>query len=269
MPIYRMAKGAAEDQEQEREQKMVWIAVCDDAVRECSKIAETIRGILEEMNVPCTIRQFYGGQELLRSSESFDMIFLDIIMEGLDGMRTARIIRKKAYDRPLVFLSASREYVFDAYDVEAFQYLLKPIDEEKLKRVLQRAVGRMEEKSQEFIVVSRDRQKKKLLLDDIFYFEIRGRVVEAHRTDGVFCFYEQIGLLERELQGKGFFRCHKSYLVNLTYVDGYNRQELIMDNGERIAIAKRRYEAFCGEFLTYMRKKGGIVPCSLTDERKQ
>ncbi|MCM1268536.1 MAG: LytTR family DNA-binding domain-containing protein [Bacteroidales bacterium] len=248
---------------------MLWIAVCDDAVRECSKTAGMIREILEERKVPCTIRQFYSGQELLRSSESFDMIFLDIIMEGLDGMRTAQIIRQKAYGKLLIFLSASREYVFDAYDVEAFQYLLKPIDKKKLKRVLQRAVSKTEEKSQAFMVVSRDRQRKKLLLDDIFYFEIRGRVIEAHGAGGVFSFYEQIGRLERELLGKGFFRCHKSYLVNFKYVDGYNRQELILDNGERIAIAKRRYEAFCGEFLTYMRKKGGIVPCSLADERKQ
>ena len=59
--------------------------------------------------------------------------------------------------------------------------------------------------------------------------------------------------MERELQGKGFFRCHKSYLVNLKYVDVYNSQELVLDNGERIAIAKRRHEAFCGEILKYMR----------------
>lgn len=62
--------------------------------------------------------------------------------------------------------------------------------------------------------------------------------------------------MEKELQGKGFFRCHKSYLVNLKYVDGYNRQEIMLDNGERIVIAKRRYEAFCEGILQYMR---GIV----------
>ncbi len=67
---------------------MLWIAVCDDAVMECSKLAGKIRGILEEMEVSCTIRQFYSGQELLQSSESFDIIFLDIIMGGLDGMGT-------------------------------------------------------------------------------------------------------------------------------------------------------------------------------------
>ncbi len=232
---------------------MLWIAVCDDEVMECSRMATKIRGILDEMEVPCTIRQFYSGRELLQSSETFDIIFLDIIMDGLDGMRTARLVREKAFDKLLVFISASRDYVFDAYDVEAFQYLLKPVEDKKLKSVLRKAVRKTEERSQAFIIVSRERQKKKLFLDDIYYFEIRGRMIDAHGRGGIFSYYEQIGLLERELQGKGFVRCHKSYLVNLKYVDVYNRQELVLDNGERIAIAKRRYEAFCEAILKYMR----------------
>jgi len=235
---------------------MLWIAVCDDEAVACSKIAGKIRGILEEMKVPCQVCQFYGGWELLQSQETFDIIFLDIIMGGLDGMRTAKMVREKAYDKLLVFISASRDYVFDAYDVEAFQYLVKPIDDKKLKSVLQKAVRKTKERSQAFLIVNRDRQKKKLFLDDIYYFEIRGRMIEAHGIGGIFSYYEQIGLLEKELQGKGFFRCHKSYLVNLKYVDGYNRQEIMLDNGERIVIAKRRYEAFCEGILQYMR---GIV----------
>ena len=233
---------------------MLWIAVCDDEVMECSRTATKIRGILDEMNVPCTIRQFYNGRELLQSPESFDIIFLDIIMGGMDGMRTAQLVREKAYDKLLIFISASRDYVFDAYDVEAFQYLVKPIEDKKLKKVLQKAVCKTEERSQAFILVSRDRQNRKLFQDDIYYFEIRGRMIDIHGTGGIFSYYEQIGILERELQGKGFFRCHKSCLVNLKYVDVYNRQELVLDNGERIAIAKRRYEAFCGEILAYMRR---------------
>lgn len=239
--------------------KMLWIAVCDDEVMECNRIAKKIGKILAKMKVPCTIRQFYSGRELLRSPENFDMIFLDIIMGGMDGMRTAQMIREKAVDNILVFISSSREYVFDAYEVEAFQYLLKPIEEEKLRRVLQRAVGKTERHSQEFIIISRDRQQKKLFLDEICYFEIRGRLIDVHGTGGIFSYYGQIGVLEKDLKDKGFFRCHKSYLVNLKYVDVYNRQEMILENGERIGIAKRRYEEFCGEILRYMREKGGIV----------
>ena len=187
---------------------MLWIAVCDDEVIECSKLAGKIRKILEEMNVSCTIRQFYSGRELLRSLETFDLIFLDIIMDGLDGMRTAQLVRERAFDKLLVFISASRDYVFDAYDVEAFQYLLKPIEDKKLKKVLQKAIQKTERRSPAFILVSVERQKRKLFLDEIYYFEIRGRMIDVHGTGGVFSYYGQIGLLETELEGKGFFLCH-------------------------------------------------------------
>lgn len=83
--------------------------------------------------------------------------------------------------------------------------------------------------------------------------------IDVHEELGIFTYYEQIGILEKQLRGKDFFRCHKSYLINLKHVEGYNRQEAILDNGERIMIAKRRYDGFCQEILAYMRKSGGIL----------
>ncbi len=239
--------------------KMLSIAVCDDEVIECCNMARKIKDILEEMKIPCIIRQFRSGGELLQALESFDIVFLDIIMQDLDGMKTAQIFREKASDKILIFVSSSREYVFEAYDVEAFQYLLKPVDDRKLKSVLQKAVLKAESRSQEFIIVSRERQKKKLFLDNIYYFEIKGRIVDVHGPEGIFTYYEQIGELENKLRDKGFFRCHKSYLINLKYVDGYNRQEVILENGEKIVIAKRRYDKFVQEVLRVMRENGGIL----------
>ena len=109
------------------------------------------------------------------------------------------------------------------------------------------------------MVISKDRQSRKLFLDNVRYFEIRGRQIQVHEKGEVFTWYEQIGTLEKQLKGKGFFRCHKSYLLNLRYVEVYNRQEAVLDNGERILIARRRYEAFGQEMLAYMRKNGGIL----------
>ncbi|MCI8919892.1 MAG: response regulator transcription factor [Eubacterium sp.] len=238
---------------------MLSIAVCDDEVIECCNMAKRIKEIMEEMKVPCIIRQFQSGGELLQALESFDIVFLDIIMQELDGMKTAQIFRERASDQILIFVSSSREYVFEAYDVEAFQYLLKPVGDRKLKNVLRRAVLKTKSRSQEFIIVSRERQKKKLFLDDIYYFEIKGRMVYAHVAEGIFTYYEQIGELEDKLQDYGFFRCHKSYLINLKYVDGYNRQEVILENGEKIVIAKRRYDKFAQEMLKVMRENGGIL----------
>ena len=238
---------------------MLSIAVCDDEVIECCNMAKRIKEIMEEMKIPCIIRQFRSGGELLQALESFDIVFLDIIMQDLDGMKTAQIFREKASDKILIFVSSSREYVFEAYDVEAFQYLLKPVDDRRLKNVLQKAVIKTQIRSKEFIIVSKERQKKKLFLDDIYYFEIKGRIVDAHGPEGIFTYYEQIGKLENKLRDKVFFRCHKSYLINLKYVDGYSRQEVVLENGEKIVIAKRRYDEFVQEMLKVMRKNGGIL----------
>lgn len=238
---------------------MLSIAVCDDEIIACCNMAAKIKGILEQMDTPCLIRQFNSGRELLQAPEKFDMIFLDIIMHDPDGMATAQLLRAKSPDTILIFISSSRDYVFDAYDVEAFQYLLKPIDMGKLRRVLQKAVCKTEIHSSDYMMISIERQKKKLYLDDICYFEIRGRKIDIHRANDTLTYYEQIGVLEENLRGKGFFRCHKSYLINLRHVDTYNRQEVTLDNGEKIMIAKRRYDDFVKEVLSYMKKSGGIV----------
>lgn len=222
-------------------------------------MAEKIRGTLEEMKVPCFLRQFNSGEELLQSKEDFDIVFLDIMMDGLDGMKTAKRIRKKASCRLLVFISASRDYVFDAYDVEAFWYLVKPVEREKLKQVLKKAVLKTEAASPDFILVNKGRQKQKIFLRDILYFEIMGRLIDIHKTGGISDYYGKISILEEELREKGFFRCHKSYLVQLKYVKGYNRQEAVLDNGEKIPVSKRRYEEFCKALLSYMKKSGGIL----------
>ena len=238
---------------------MLSIAVCDDEILDCCNIAKDIKDILEESKMSFTIRQFSNGKDLLQTIENFDIIFLDIMMCGMNGMKTAQLLRDKAFDKILIFISSSREYVFEAYDVEAFQYLVKPVENSNLRRVLQRAVGKLEHNLEDFIIIGKERQRKKLLLKDIYYFEIKGRIIYMHGVGGTVDYYEQIGTLEEELQGKGFFRCHKSFLVNLKYVESYNRQEIILDTGEKIVIAKRRYEAFCQEILKYMKGSvGGI-----------
>lgn len=238
---------------------MLSVAICDDEVLDRCNMAKEIREILEGTGIPFIVQQFSSGRELLNAIENFDIVFLDIMMCGINGMKTAQLLRDKAFDKILVFVSGSREYVFEAYDVEAFQYLVKPVDHLKLERVLQRAVKKLESDPQEFMMIHQDRRKKKLYLRDIYYFEIKGRVVSVHSVESCFDYYEQMGTLEEELKGKGFFRCHKSFLVNLKYVDSYNRQEILLDTGEKIAVAKRRYEAFCQEIMEYMKRNGGSI----------
>ena len=238
---------------------MLSIAVCDDEVLDCCQIAGNIKEVLEELDVSFIIRQFYSGKELLQAAGDFDIIFLDVMMGDMDGMDTARLLRNKAYENILIFISSSRGYVFEAYDVEAFQYLVKPVEQGKLRSILQRAVVKLQKDSREFILIQTKGQTRKLFLKNIYYFEIRGRVISVHSTDGIFQYYGQIGGLEEHLQDKGFFRCHKSFLVNLSFISRYGHQELLLDNGEKIPMAKRRQAVFEQEMMIFMKKTGGIV----------
>lgn len=238
---------------------MLMIAVCDDEIRECLHLSGQIRTILDELDIPCTVKQYNSGQQLLQNAAEFDIIFLDIIMCGMDGMKTAELLRQNFSDKILIFISSSRQYVFDAFAVEAFEYLIKPLDKQKLRRSLLRCISKITRQSDDYIIISKDRQTRKLFLDEVRYFEIHGRLIEAHGIHPTFSWYEQIGTLETALSGKDFFRCHKSYLINLKYVEIYDRQEATLDNGEKILIAKRRYDSFCAAILEYMRKNGGIA----------
>lgn len=236
---------------------MLSIGICDDEMLECCSMAKLIKEIMEEKKIPFIMSQFYHGEDLLQAAEDFDIIFLDIMMYGMNGMETARLLRDNGFHKILIFISASRDYILDAYDVEAFYYMIKPLERNKLSRLLERSVQKLEPDSEDFILIGKERQMKKLLLKDIYYFEIRGRIVSVHGAEGVFDYYEKISVLEQALSKKGFFRCHKSFLINLKHVNTYNHQEVTLDNGANIVIAKRRWEDFCKEILDYMKKSGG------------
>ena len=165
---------------------MVSIAVCDNELLERLMISAKIQAFMEEMRLSCSIEQFGSGKELLKFLKRFDIIFLDILMNEMDGMETARRCRELAFEKTLIFLTSSRKYVFDAYDVGAFHYLVKPVDDEKLKSVLKRAVKKEHCTSGDYIVVSRERQKRKLFLDSVRYFEIKGRQIDVHEENGIF-----------------------------------------------------------------------------------
>lgn len=239
---------------------MLLIAVCDDIPIECADIAKQIETILKQSNTDFMIKKFFGGLELIQSRESFDIIFLDIKMPNINGMELAKQIRKQGRQSIIIFITSASEYVFDAFDVEAFQYLLKPIQTDKLKNVLEKATKKMQiDANIDFLMISANRQIQKVFLKDILYIESIGRIAKIHCNNGTLETYEQIGILEDKLSDKFFFRCHKCFLVNLNFVDAFNKTEVRLENGEKIMLAKRRYEDFQKAILSYMKIKGGII----------
>lgn len=141
---------------------MLLIAICDDAPIECTGIAKQIEALLKQLRVDFIIKRFFNGEELLHSCESFDIIFLDIKMPGINGMVLAKKIREQGRQSLIIFITAAKEYVFEAYDVEAFQYLIKPVQKGKLKNVLEKSIKKIQADTNiNFLILSADRETKK------------------------------------------------------------------------------------------------------------
>ena len=229
------------------------IAVVDDE----KVILDQISGLVRKQMPDCYLESYATGEGLLEAVKRFDIVFLDIQMDGMDGIETARSLRKKQDDIVLIFVTGNREYVFDAIDLYAFHYLLKPVNEDKFREVLERAAGEVAKKKEKrglFI------KRRNLTLDqaDILYIESRAKKVEIH-TDGskdIIEIYATMEELEGQL-GEDFYRCHRAYIVNMAHITEYDNDSITITNGDRIYLTKKKYGDFVKAYMWYL-QNGGI-----------
>lgn len=232
------------------------IAVCDDEKIIREDIAQKVKLLYPET----ALFLFESAAKLLASDEKFDIIFLDIQMDGISGMDAAKTLRKRGDGAVLIFVTALEEYVFQAFDVEAFQYLVKPFQKKKFYEVLNAAVKKCEEKERKVfpeeeksISVKCGRVTSKIYVKDIMYAEVFNRKIMLHTTDRELEFYGKMNELEKEL-GEDFFRPHRAYLVQLRYVSRYNATSITLENGQSVIMAKQKYEEFVKRYFQYARK---------------
>lgn len=233
---------------------MIKFAICDDEPLMAQELADHLAGYMEEHSITAySVRSFSGGRALLESGGSFDVIFLDIQMEQPDGMETARLLRQRGDRSILVFVTVLKELVFDAFQVEAYDYLLKPLDSAHFKRTMDRVLRALEQRTAEGIVIQRGSGCEVVLLSDLMYCEVLGRKIYLHKQDGtVSDYYDKLEDLERRVDGR-FFKCHRSYLVNLDYVRGCQDGQVMLSQGERIPASRLRERELTQALLRYMK----------------
>ena len=214
---------------------MIYVAICDDE----TSMSEHIRSVTSEFfrrkNMETIILRFSSG-ELLKYDGQIDILFLDIQMKNIDGMETARKLRENKFRGFLIFITVLREMVFQSFEVQAYDYLVKPVEREQFEKTMERLCESMQNAK-----------------DEIIFCEIIDRKIYLNlASDEVIDYYERIENLEARLNN-WFFRCHRSYLINLRHLRSYKNSIAYMDNGGEIPVSRLRSREFSSVILKYMK----------------
>ena len=232
------------------------IAICDDEKEIRNMLGEKIRMLYPNSNL-----LFYqSGEELLLSDSHPDILLLDIQMTGKNGMETAREFRKNSKDTILIFVTALEEYVFQAFDVGAFHYLVKPFNDTKFAEVLENAIGELQdrkgreiEKEVPNLIITVGGEHIIVNIEDIIYAEVFNRKIILHTIHTDIEYYGKMKELEAKA-GDDFYRPHRAYLVNFNYIRKYDAATIYLKKGQ-VLMAKQKYKEFVKCYLRYNQRK--------------
>ena len=231
------------------------IAICDDEIRFIQELRELLTQWAARNNLPLTLYQYTNGDDLLAALQttSIDLIFLDIIMPLLNGIDTARELRNAGMTVSVIFLTTSREFALDSYEVKALNYLLKPVNTARLFSVLDEFLKDFEASEETFTAHTADGFCK-ITLSDVDYLEAQNKQVLVYLSNGnvlkireLFSKCEGVFALE-----KGFFKCHRSYIVNLSHIKQFTRTLITIGISTSVPISRNSYSAFKDAYFAYM-----------------
>lgn len=232
-----------------------YIAVCDDEQADKNEIAKMVEEICSEEQIYPQILCFESANELLdeiKRGRWFDLLLIDVMMPELDGMELARVLRNEKEESSIVFISNNREMALQGYEVSADRYLAKPLDKGRLKEAIDFCYGRRRQDKE--LLLTSNGAIRKVYISDIYYLEIYGRktriILENETWDIALSFDE----FEKMLRGRGFIRCHKSFLVNCRYIHTLNTTFIKLTDGKLVPVSKHRVKKVRKEFFDYMNR---------------
>lgn len=232
---------------------MIRVAVCEDDPHMAAQLAQQIDMALKQHGIFCEIDLYTTGEELLAQKTQYALLFLDIRMDGINGLETAQRLRKAGGGGFIVFVTALKDYVYDAFEVEASDYLLKPIDRVRFRRMMERICQEINGQGKKRLVVfSKGNACWSVYLHDIYFCEAANHKLYIHTKSRVLECSWKLKKLEQHLDNR-FFQCHRSYFINLQYICGYADGLAWMENGERVPVSRLRAHALTQALLQYMK----------------
>ncbi len=230
---------------------MYRFAICDDSREDIDYIEKLVREWNREAGYQIRIDRFPSGEAFWFAYEDdpeTDVLFLDIEMKDLSGIDLAQKLREAGSRMQIVFVTGYMEYIAQGYDVEALHYLLKPVTEEKLFGVLDRAMERLKNRERE-LTVTMPEGIVRIPLAEIRYLEVMGNYVTIHGRED-YSVKRTLSQLE-EMLDERFYRIHRSYIVNLQLVKKCMRTEVILKDDTVLPLSRRHYEGLNRAMILY------------------
>lgn len=233
---------------------MMKILICDDEQQYVDELKIHIEKYMQGRFAAFEIDTVNTPQTIVDSNEIYQLAFLDIQMDELDGISLAKILKERNSKIVIFFVTSYNGYQDEAMDLRAFRFFEKPFNAERLYSGLEKAMEYIDESYVDFYVWT-DNEHKQILVDDVIYVERGNRQVTLVTTQGNFTTRESFDEWCAILQNSFFYRVHKSFIVNLHYVTGYKYSELYVQNNVRIPIASRRQTDFHKFWFAYLRRR--------------
>lgn len=231
---------------------MIHIAICDDQKVHCKITHEIIKKYETDRNMQFSIDVYHTGKKMLDSEKEYDFIFMDIELENENGMDVADIYRKKAATK-IVILTSHGEEIANGYKIRAFRFLTKPLREKELFEALD--CGLEEITADKKMIVLDDNMEKAIRVSSVIYFEAGDRTTGVRTKEGFFMVRRQITDIWKEIDKMEFYMTHRTYIVNLNYVEAIVNNEILLINGERIKISRLKLTDFKETYYGFIRGK--------------
>lgn len=230
------------------------IAICDDDWN----MQKTLRVFIDQtfQDLDMLVDGFTSGEALLaavkKQTRAYELILLDIEMRGINGIETAKELRRLLPDCYIIFITSHDEFALTGYEVAAFRYLIKPVDPQKLTEAI--AAVRAELADHVTLHVEDGPVEALLRAKDIYYIEAQDKRVRVVLKNTAFSDRRGIDEVAQALEGEDFFRVHRSYLINLRYVGRIDKNEVQLVSGETIPLSRLRKKAFKNTFQMYIKR---------------
>lgn len=230
----------------------MWIAACDDDANFTGRLSEVLPSVISPND---HVSYHNGGMELLdaahKARHPIDVLLLDMEMPGLSGIETALELRGFCSCTTIIVLTGHTKYALPCYDIRAFHYLIKPLKADQLKSAIDEA--RRRTGSREVMHICTKDADSFVPYGDIFYMESLNRSLYTYTRGNAYKSNRSISQTDAELDGKGFYRVHKSFIVNMEHVEHIDRSARIvwLSDGTKLPVGNRKLMDFASALLNY------------------